>query len=466
MASSSLRRAPRHVALIFALVATTARAEWTGLLGLNFESDLPVEQRAMHCPTGFITGLMVRHGRDAKDDTDLYDFKLKCAGRWGAWSGMPFKGHQEEKSYECPMKMHMTGLEVKQGRREFGDVDTYDFKLQCSGVWQSYMGLKFDNLKQVASAECSDGMMASGWRSYRGFVRRGDKDMYEFDLHCKSASASDGAAIRKMPNLRDLGLPANVFTWSADDVGKWLAALGLGEFAPAFAFHRLQGDVVFLLLESHLQEMGMSKIGDRLYFMEVLTQLHDAVNAYSKLKGVALTSSRSLPKLSHHRLPSEVVSWSVREVATWIRALGLPDYYDVLVPHRVQGDVMFSLKETDLAEIGIERIGDRLYIVDCLQSLYEQLTAWKKGRENVKVAVPALPGGGAGAGGGAAGYGGAGAGYGGAGGGAGYGGGGGGGGGAARPGMQQLVQKLLAQGYSQEEVLALAQQRPDLFRSA
>ena len=23
-----------------------------------------------------------------------------------------------------------------QGRREFGDVDTYDFKLQCSGVWQ------------------------------------------------------------------------------------------------------------------------------------------------------------------------------------------------------------------------------------------------------------------------------------------------------------------------------------------
>ena len=94
----------------------------------------------------------------------------------------------------------------------------------------------------------------------------------------------------------------------------------------------------------------------------------------------------------------------------------------------------------------------------------EEHTAWKKGRENVKVAVPALPGGGGG-GGGAAGYGGAGAGYGGAGGGYG-GGGGGGGGGAARPGMQQLVQKLLAQGYSQEEVLALAQQRPDLFRSA
>ena len=355
------------------------------------------------------------------------------------------------------MKMHMTGLEVKQGGASSA-TSTRTTSSRSSGVWQSYMGLKFDNLKQVASAECSDGMMASGWRSYRGFVRRGDKDMYEFDLHCKSASATDGAAIRKMPNLRDLGLPANVFTWSADDVGKWLAALGLGEFAPAFAFHRLQGDVVFLLLESQLQEMGMSKIGDRLYFMEVLTQLHDAVNAYSKLKGVALTSSRSLPKLSHHRLPSEVVSWSVREVATWIRALGLPDYYDVLVPHRVQGDVMFSLKETDLAEIGIERIGDRLYIVDCLQSLYEQLTAWKKGRRTSRSPSPRsrrrrrrrrrrgaapVPGkGGAGGGG--------------------HGGGGGGGGGGRGPGCSSS--QSARAGLSQEEVL-VAQQRPDLFRS-
>ena len=36
--------------------------------------------------------------------------------------------------------------------------------------------------------------------------------------------------------------------------------------------NKLQGDVIFLLLESHLIDMGMKKIGDRLYFMEVPLQ--------------------------------------------------------------------------------------------------------------------------------------------------------------------------------------------------
>ena len=44
--------------------------------------------------------------------------------------------------------------------------------------------------------------------------------------------------------------------------------MGLGEHGDAFKRHNLQGDVIFLLLESHLQELGMLKIGDRLYFME------------------------------------------------------------------------------------------------------------------------------------------------------------------------------------------------------
>jgi hypothetical protein len=39
-------------------------------------------------------------------------------------------------------------MEVKRGRREIGDRDTYDFKLQCSGVWQSYLGMKFYGLQE------------------------------------------------------------------------------------------------------------------------------------------------------------------------------------------------------------------------------------------------------------------------------------------------------------------------------
>ena len=218
----------RHRTLLAAccLVARAA-ADWTGILGLPFESDKPVEQRAMHCHSGYITGLQVRRGRNSKDDTDFYDFKLKCGSRWGPWSGMAYEAdnHKEEKAFECPMKMHMTGLEVKQGRKELGDVDSYDFKMQCSGVWQSYLGLSFSSEKAKAAKECPAGMMAYGWRAYRGFVKRGDKDYYEFDLNCKEAGQGGSEAVRKAPTLREIGLPQNVFVWSVKDVGSWLKSL-------------------------------------------------------------------------------------------------------------------------------------------------------------------------------------------------------------------------------------------------
>ncbi len=105
----------RRVLAALVVALQYAQGEWTGILGLNFESDgNKVDQRAMQCPSGFITGVTVRHGRDDDDDTDMYDFKLRCGDRWSAWSGMPFKSLKEEKSAECPMKMHVTGLEVKQ----------------------------------------------------------------------------------------------------------------------------------------------------------------------------------------------------------------------------------------------------------------------------------------------------------------------------------------------------------------
>ena len=216
----------RRVLAALVVALPHARGERTGILGLNFESDgNKVDQRAMQCPSGFITGVSVRHGRDDDDDTDMYDFKLRCGDRWSAWSGMPFKKLKQEKSAECPMKMHVTGLEVKQGRREFGDVDTYDFKLQCSGVWQEYMDLSFSGEQARGARECPAGMMAYGWRSYRGFVKRGDRDSYEFELNCKASSAASGA-LRAMPNVQTLGLSQNVFVWSKHDVATWLGDLG------------------------------------------------------------------------------------------------------------------------------------------------------------------------------------------------------------------------------------------------
>ena len=89
----------RRVLAALVVALPHARGEWTGILGLNFESDgNKVDQRAMQCPSGFITGVSVRHGRDDDDDTDMYDFKLRCGDRWSAWSGMPFKKLKQEKS--------------------------------------------------------------------------------------------------------------------------------------------------------------------------------------------------------------------------------------------------------------------------------------------------------------------------------------------------------------------------------
>lgn len=268
------------------------------------------------------------------------------------------------------------------------------------------------------------------------------------DLNCKAAN-EPSAAVRRAPALTEIGLSQNVFVWTSKDVAKWLEALGLGEYAPGFVKNNLQGDVIFLLLESHLQDLGMTKIGDRLYFMEVLTQLHDATNRLSKTIG-QLSSSRSLPNLQRAGLPLEVVSWSVKEVVGFLRALGLGEWTEAFLTHRIQGDVMFSLKEETLVEMGVSKIGDRLYLVDCLQSLYEELTSWKAAREKAlhqkRASVPALPGGGTtsatvGATGGAR---------------------GGGGGGSSA--SQVLLQQMLQQGYSMDEIVQLAKARPELAK--
>ena len=119
-----------------------------GMLGLEFASDRPTETKSLHCPSGFITGIRVRYGRRAcaplaprapcpapmpapdgrgargargsrtlrsslrrtrSEDRDLYDFKLKCGNRWTSWSGLWFKSEVEDKEWECPSKMYVTG---------------------------------------------------------------------------------------------------------------------------------------------------------------------------------------------------------------------------------------------------------------------------------------------------------------------------------------------------------------------
>ncbi|EOD41891.1 hypothetical protein EMIHUDRAFT_431858 [Emiliania huxleyi CCMP1516] len=357
-----------------------ASAGWTGALGLTFESNKPVEAKSLFCPSGFITGIRVKYGRTRDEDRDLYDFKLKCGQRWTSWSGLWFKNELEDKTYECPAKMYVTGIEVKRGRREWGDKDTYDFKLQCSGVWQDFMGMKFGGQQEQAGTECPSGEGTSGLKVFRGFVDWGDKDLYEFELNCKSIAANL-ASIRGLPDLKMLGLQRNVLVWDGEQLGAWLEALGLGDLAPSFLHHNVNGGTVFLLTEEHLRDLGFSVVGDRLYFIELLTQLYDDIVAWSSKIGVQL-ATHPVPPLRQIGLTLQPTTWSVKDVCKVLKAVGLEEYVELFVEHRIQGDVLFNLTEENLKEMGIEKIGDRLLITDIVQTLYEQVTGWQQQQVN------------------------------------------------------------------------------------
>lgn len=358
----------RPSALLPVLLAGSARAAWTGALGLTFESNRPVEAKSLFCPIGFITGIRVKYGRTREEDRDLYDFKLKCGLRWTSWSGLWFKNEVEDKTYECPSKMYVTGMEVKRGRREFGDKDTYDFKLQCSGVWQEYMGMKFGGHQEQAGTECPSGEGTSGLKVFRGFVEWGDKDLYEFELNCKSI-AQNLASIRGLPDLKMLGLQRNVLVWDGEQLGSWLDALGLGSLVPSFLANNIDGGTVFLLTEDHLKDLGFSVVGmpppprpppvhlccgllalmrspfspcappaagDRLYFVELLTQLYDDIVNWSSKIGVQL-ATHPVPPLHEIGLKLQPTSWSVKDVCKVLKAVGLEEYIHLFVEHRIQG---------------------------------------------------------------------------------------------------------------------------------
>jgi len=331
--------------------------------------------------------------------------------------------------------MYVTGMEVKRGRREFGDRDTYDFKLQCSGVWQSYMGMKFAGHQEEKHQECPNGEGTSGLKVFRGFIEWGDKDMYEYDLNCKSI-AQNLASIRGLPDLKMLGLPRNVLVWDGEQLTTWLDALGLSHVAPAFLDHNINGGTVFLLTEDHLRDLGLTIVGDRLYFIDLLTQLYDDIVAWSSAIGVQL-ATHPVPPLRKIGLSLQPTSWTVKDVCKVLKAVGLEEYMELFVEHRVQGDVrrmrhtldqsfprpadqislpmapalgrsacygrnacrapppppaahsrlpavlapgqvLFNLTEENLKEMGVDKIGDRLLITDITQTLYEQVTGWSQ----------------------------------------------------------------------------------------
>jgi len=178
-----------------------------------------------------------------------------------------------------------------------------------------------------------------------------------------------------------LGLQRNVLVWDGEQLGTWLDALGLGAVVPSFLANNIDGGTVFLLTEEHLKDLGFNIVGDRLYFVELLTQLYDDIVNWSSKIGVQL-ATHPVPPLHEIGLKLQPTAWSVKDVCKVLKAVGLEEYIHLFVEHRIQGDVLFNLTEENLKEMGVEKIGDRLLITDIVQTLYEQVTGWQQQNVN------------------------------------------------------------------------------------
>ena len=51
--------------------------------------------------------------------------------------------------------------------------------------------------------------------------------------------------------------------WGSDEVCRWLAEVGLSQYAPRFRDHKIMGRVLPSIEERHLREMGVDIVGDR-----------------------------------------------------------------------------------------------------------------------------------------------------------------------------------------------------------
>ena len=169
---------------------------------------------------------------------------------------------------------------------------------------------------------------------------------------------------------------------------------------------------------------------------QVLTQLYDDIVNWSAALGIQL-ATHPVPPLRKLGLSLQPTSWTVKDVCKVLKAVGLEEYMELFVEHRVQvpdllqpppigglqgfgrgrraaigsrlvrwrggalrrpscpclwwqGDVLFNLTEENLKEMGVGKVGDRLLITDITQTLYEQVTGWQQGEASVPQANPNL----------------------------------------------------------------------------
>jgi len=59
----------------------------------------------------------------------------------------------------------------------------------------------------------------------------------------------------------------------------------------------------------------------------------------------------------------EVQFWTSERVSEWLVSVGLGHMKEIFQGHRISGDILLDLSSTDLAEMGIQALGDRKRIL-------------------------------------------------------------------------------------------------------
>ena len=68
-------------------------------------------------------------------------------------------------------------------------------------------------------------------------------------------------------------------------------------------------------------------------------------------------------------LPKKINYWSIEDVADWIGYIGFSNYQETMFENNINGEVLGSLTKDDLRDMNIRAIGDRILILNAIETL-------------------------------------------------------------------------------------------------
>lgn len=197
---------------------------------------------------------------------------------------------------------------------------------------------------------------------FRGFVDWGDKDLYEFELNCKSI-AQNLASIRGLPDLKMLGLQRNVLLWDGEMLGQVSSygGAGYGWVASSSLLVGVVGACTTTLAPARCWARCTRSPGATLSTTGFQIAVAGSRLARAVLRFHAPPHPRA-PRLPPHTRAPPVHT-------QWLDALGLGSLAPSFAAHNVDGGTVFLLTEEHLRDLGFTLVGDRLYFIEARRSL-------------------------------------------------------------------------------------------------